>query len=136
MSASRELQKGIYDALVADAAVGALIGDRIYDRMPSVGDYPCVTFGPSDYVTDDAECIDMQEHTVQLDVWSRDQGRQGPCKAIVDAVKAALHDKSLTLADPYACNGVYIGSARVVVDPDGTTAHGIVRVTAWVESSG
>lgn len=133
MSAAAELQKTVYAALVADAGVGALIGDRIYDAMPSGGNYPCVTFGPSQEITDDADCIDGEEHYLQLDVWSREQGRMNPCKQIVAAVKAALHETDLTLADPYAMAFIRVTDTRTMRDADGITAHGIVTIQAMVE---
>lgn len=133
-SASRELQKTIYNALVADAAVGALVGNRIYDRMPSDGEYPCITFGPADEITDDADCIDGEEHSAQIDVWSRDQGRMGPCKDIVAAAKTALHDANLTIADPFALVFIRVVGTRVFSDSDGITSHGVVTVQAMIET--
>lgn len=134
MSAASELQKAVFAALVADAAVGALIGDRIYDAMPSDGQYPCVTFGSSQEITDDADCIDGEEHFLQLDVWTRAQGRMKPCKDIVAAVKAALHDQDLTLPDPYAMAFIRVVDTQTMRDADGITAHGVVSVQAMVET--
>lgn len=128
-----ELQRTIYAALVADASVGALIGNRIYDAMPSDGEYPCVTFGPQESFPDDADCIDGEEHTIQLDVWSRSQGRLNPCKRIVKAVSNALHEAALSLADPHALVEIRVTSARVFLDPDRITAHGVLICTALVE---
>lgn len=133
MSVSAALQKAIYDALVADVDVGALIGDRIYDRMPSIGTFPCATFGPTQQLEDDADCITGEEHFIQLDCWSEDQGRLIGCKRIVDAVKAALHGAALSLPDPYALAFMRVTDARVFLDSDGTTAHGVLTVQAVVE---
>jgi hypothetical protein len=132
--APRALQVAIGQALVADAGVSALIGDRIYDQMPEKGEYPCIEFGPIDIVPDDQECVDGQIHTLQLNVWSRDQGRLGPCQDIVWAVRAALHDAELELPDPFAVCFVRVVLARVIPDPDGITAHGVVSVEATVEA--
>ncbi len=133
MSAAAELQETIYNALVADADVGALIGDRIYDAMPSSGSYPCVVFGDSQEVTDDADCYTSEEHFVDLHVWSRDQGRLGPCKIIVSAVKAALHEADLSMDDPYALVEIRVTDTRTFKDQDGITAHGVVSVKALVD---
>jgi hypothetical protein len=132
MSVSRELQKAIFDALVADAGVGALVGDRIYDGMPSDGQYPCISFGPSDNVPEDLECVAASTEAVQLDVWSRDQGRLGPCKDIVGAVKTALHLADITLTQ-HALIRIRTDSIRVFRDADGITAHGVVTVEADLE---
>ena len=101
--------------------------------MPSNGTYPCVTFGPSQEITDDADCIDGEEHFLQLDVWSRDQGRMKPCKDIVAAVKAALHDQDLALPDPYAMAFIRVDGTRTMPDPDGITAPGILTVQPVVQ---
>lgn len=134
MSVSAELQKLIYETLVADVDVGDLVGSRIYDRMPSDGDYPCVTFGPSDAIEDDSECITGQIETVQLDCWSRDQGRMWPCKRIAGAVKSALHKAKLSLA-VNALVQIRVVSVRVFLDRDNITAHGVVTVEAILEEA-
>ena len=126
-------QKAIFEALVADAGVGALIGDRIFDRMPSDADYPCVTFGPSDAVTDDADCVPGTEETIQIDVWTRDQGRTSGCKRITRAVYDALHEADLTIDAPWALVETRVAFTRVMLDPDGVTAHGVLSVTGMIE---
>ena len=132
-SVDRALQAVIGAALVADAGVATLVGDRIYDQMPATGEYPCIEFGASDVVPDDEECIDGEVHALQIDVWSRDQGRLGPCKDIVAAARAALHEAELDLPDPFALCFVRVVLTRVLPDPDGITAHGILTVEATVE---
>lgn len=132
MNISRGLQAAIFDALVADAGVGALVEDRIYDGAPSDRQYPCITFGPTSSFNDDLTCVDARTETVQLDVWSRDQGRMGPCKDICDAIKAALHLAELSLTQ-HALIRIRIDGIRVLRDSDGVTAHGVVTVEADLE---
>ena len=134
MSVSAELQKAIYDALVADVAVGELVGDRIYDGAPANRQFPYISFGPTDSVQDDMDCITARTETVQLDVWSRDQGRMRPCKEICDAVKDALHlaDLSLTVN---ALVLIRIDGMRIFLDRDGKTAHGVLTVEADLEET-
>lgn len=132
MSVSFELQKAIYDALVADAAVGALVADRIFDGAPAQHQFPCITFGPMDNFNDDLVGVDARTETVQLDVWSRDQGRMRPCKEICDAVKDALHLADLSLVQ-HALIRIRIEGIRVFRDADGVTAHGVVTVLADLE---
>lgn len=132
MSAGAELQKAVFDALVADAAIGALVGDRIYDRMPSDGDYPCITFGASSTVPEDLACITARFETLQLDCWSQDQGRLWPTRELADAVKVALHRASLTLAT-HALVRLEVEQMRVFLDVDGITGHGVVAFEATIE---
>jgi hypothetical protein len=132
MSASADLQKLIFDRLVADAGVHAVVADRIYDNRPNTAQFPCVTFGPSDVVEDDAECVTGRVETIQLDCWARGNGRIGAVKPLVDAVKAALH---LFHVDPpnSALVEMRVTGTRAFIDADGLTAHGVVTVQAIME---
>jgi hypothetical protein len=71
---------------------------------------------------------------VQLDVWSRDQGRMRPCKEICDAVKDALHLADLSLS-VNALIRIRIDGMRVFLDADGVTAHGVISVEADLEEN-
>jgi hypothetical protein len=133
-SPSEELQKAIYDALLADAAVSALVADRVYDGAPESPEMPYITFGPSDHYEHDAQCITARVETLQLDCWARDGGRLRPAKALADAVKSALHDADLSL-DSHALVRIQAGSVRTFLDRDGETAHGVVSIEAAVEES-
>ena len=134
MSASNELQALIYDRLVADAGVHAVCGDRIYDNVPRDVDFPNATFGPSDVVEDDAECITGRIETVQLDCWSRQQGRMKEVKSLADAVKAALHEYAGEMT-VNALVEMRVTGLRFFKDKDNITAHGVVTVECMVEES-
>lgn len=135
MSISNALQAFIYQRLVDDAAVHALAGDRIYDRPPATVGAPYITFGPSDSVVDDDECIDARVETVQLDVWSEAQDGKRECKAIVDAVKASLHDAEGNLSTG-ALSTMRVVLTRVFDDPDGRTTHGVLQVECLIDEDG
>lgn len=134
MSASAELQKAIVAALRDDQDVAAIVGARVFDRMPRAGEYPCVTYGPSDERDIRAECVPLEEHAVQIDCWSQDQGRKEPCKRLLSAVRDALHEAALTLAQPYALVFIRVRQTRIMDDPDGVTVHGVASVEAVVET--
>jgi hypothetical protein len=134
MSASRAYQKAIAAALEADPAVAALVGARIYDNPPKDPAFPHVVLGATDFVPTDEECIDGREETIQIDVWARNDGKLHPCKAVVDAVYGALHQVTLALDDPYANVETNVTLVRVFADADGITAHGVVQVTAMIET--
>ena len=129
-----ELQDLIHDALESDAAVMALV-DGVWDKVPANQwggpRNAYISFGPSDVIADDAECIVGGTHTFQVDCWSRAVGSVA-CKRIVDAVKNALHEKDLELADN-ALVEISVGFRQVFRDPDGLTTHGVVAVTAMIE---
>lgn len=134
MSGSRALQKAVVTALRADATVAGLVGARVYDMPPAAAVYPFVSLGPSSSVPADDECIDAREESLQIDIWDRSNGLMHPCRAITDAVYAALHEISLTLDDPYANVETNVTTAQVFMDPDGLTAHGVVQIIAMVET--
>lgn len=131
MNVELELQGAIFAALQVNAAVTALVGTRIYDRVPDDRVFPYVSFGPIDSIEDDVECITGFEIAQQMDVWSRQVGYP-ECKRIVDAVRGALHDVDLTLPS----NGlVYFQcrQTRIFRDPDGLTSHGALSFEASIE---
>lgn len=132
---SEDLQKVIYDALVADAAVSDVVDVRVFDGRPEGGDFPCVTFGSSDYLLDDMDGIDGREETLQLDCWVRDGGRLRPAKALADKVRAALHEQAFSMPN-HALANLQVEAVRAFMDADGLTGHGIVTVTATVEERG
>lgn len=135
MSASRALQKAIVAALKADATVAASVGARVYDMAPADAAYPFISFGPTSVVPDNAELITGREETVQVDIWDRSNGLMHPARALADAVYDVLHEETLTLDDPYANVECNVTLLQVFMDPDGLTAHGVVQVTAMVETA-
>lgn len=132
MSVSVALQDLIISTLKADPKVSALVGDRIYDGPPKDAEFPYISMGPDSFSTEDADCIDMREQTVQIDCWTRKNGRKWPCKQLVDAVVSSVRHLDGDLSQG-ALVEVRVDLARIIDDPDGITAHGIVQVTAIIE---
>lgn len=132
MSASFALQRAVYELLVASPEVGAIVGDRIYDGPPTGAAFPYVSFGPSDASSDDVECITATVEALQVDCWTREGNRLGPCRKLVGAVKAAIHGAAPDLGD-YAALRLDVTSTRAFMDEDGLTAHGVAVVEATVE---
>lgn len=132
MSASVSLQDVVLSRLLADPVVSGIVSDRIYDGVPAGAELPYISFGATDYTPDDADCIEGRQETIQLDCWSRDHGRKWPCKQLVDAVKKSLHDAEADMSEG-ALVLMRVTMVRVLDDPDGLTAHGIVQVMAIIE---
>lgn len=132
MSASDDLQGLIFAKLTNSADLGIMCGDRVYDNVPSKPEYPYISFGPSDYRPDDVECISGRVETFQLDCWSRDNGKKREARRLTDAVKSALHNVDGDLGDNALVN-MRVVLVRVLDDPDGITAHGVVQVEARIE---
>ncbi|MBX8785276.1 DUF3168 domain-containing protein [Ochrobactrum sp. GRS2] len=132
MSVSVSLQDVIFNRLLASQPVTEIVGARIYDGVPEDAEFPYISFGAIDYVPDDADCITGRQETIQIDCWSRAEGRKWPCKALADAVKKALHDTEDDMSNG-ALVFMRVTMVRVIDDPDGITAHGIVQITAIIE---
>ncbi len=90
------LQIAILGILKADAAVDALVADRIFDRVPPDAVVPYISFGPRQAISDDALCLDGYEVFVQIDAWSRIVG-QTEAQSIAGAVREALRDIEVVL---------------------------------------
>lgn len=134
MSASDELQELIYNRLISDAGVSAIVGDKVFDRAKPRAAAPYISFGPSDGVPDDAECITGRVETMQIDCWSDSQGGKSQAKRLVDAVKSSLHEWAGTLA-VNALVEMRVVLWRVFDDPDGVISHGVVTVEAMIEEN-
>jgi hypothetical protein len=130
-SASLALQKAIYAALVADGAVGALIGDRVYDSAPRHADFPYATIGETRVADWSTGTEAGAEHRITLHLWSRQPGK-AECWTVIDAVEAALHDAALAL-DGASLVNLRFESADARRDPDGITWHGVMRFRAVTE---
>ncbi len=128
-----ELQVLLVATLAADATIGALVAG-VYDRPPPspFGTKTAyISIGPTDVLDDGADCVDGEEHNIQIDVWSRAVGAV-ECKKICAEVKAALHETELELTDN-AIGEVFVEGQRIFGDPDGLTTHGAVSVRVTIE---
>ena len=129
MSTSDEIQKALYERLTA---FPALAGVPVLDGPPADTPFPYITFGPCDVQEDDADCIDGEIHTQQIDVWTSSQGQTLSAKVLCDHVKAALHKYDTDLGSVALCF-MRVVSRRIISEPDGIGMHGIVNVQISVE---
>lgn len=129
---SLALQRAIYGILVADADVQALIQKRVYDDVPPVAAYPYVSFGPSQLIQQDADCITGFETFLQLDVWTREDIGFEKCKTICEAVRKALH-RVIASQDgmTFEIEHQFTNTNR---DPDGVTSHGVLSFRAEIDT--
>lgn len=118
-------------ALKAEPSVAAIVGDRVYDRVPQRVQYPCLQVRDIQVMADDAECVDGFEIFADVHIWSRAYGTP-EARRLCSAVHTALHNATLTLAT-YSVVEIRHQSTRVLDDPDGETSHGIVTFRALVD---
>lgn len=132
-SPSLDLQTAIFQRLTTDAAVTAIVGDRIYDNAPAAGAFPYISFGPSYYSPADSEGIRARDETLQIDCWTDDHGKKRPCKILADAVKRSLHGYEVEFAGVNGLVEMEVTLVRVMDDPSESIVHGVVQVTAMIE---
>jgi hypothetical protein len=138
-SPQAELQKLLFEQMTGNATLMAL-ANGVYDFVPpdpfetlsgTVNGY--ITFGPTQVLNDDSECIIGQEHMVQIDCWSR-QKNTVHCKRMVDTVASIFNEKSFPMVDN-ALVGITVQDRRVFADPDGLTTHGMLTLMVYVEET-
>ena len=127
------LTKAVYAALVADAGVGALVGDRIHDAAPRNAVFPYVGIGDVQTADWSTGTERGAEHRLTLHAWSRTPGK-AEALAVLEAVRAALDDAALDL-DGHALVSLRFDWASAARDPDGLTWHGVVRFRAVTEET-
>ncbi len=92
------LQAAVYQALIADAGLSALVGAAVYDEMPPgpvEGTY--VSLGAGDVKDLSDKTAQMAEHAFTVNVTSDAEGF-AMAKAVAGAIADALVDAPLVLA--------------------------------------
>jgi hypothetical protein len=139
ISAVLELQGAVIAAIKASDGVANIVGNRIFDHVPrsSTGDvsarFPFVAWATDDAVTEDADCIDSQLVSFDIDCWSREPGFP-EVRRLSAAVLAALHNAELGLTD----NAIVLirhDQTRTFRDPDGLTSHAVLTFEAVLEQN-
>lgn len=74
IDASLPLQAAVVKALKEDPDLAALIGGRVYDRVPAKPVAPYITIGDAQIVDDSNACLSLAEYSLQIDAWSEDVG--------------------------------------------------------------
>lgn len=120
----------------ADADVGALLGDRIYDRVPDGVLFPYASFGPAQALDLEVTCATERVELVQdVHVWSRAVGQVEAlriCDVLRSTARAADRAGSLSWSG-FVLHSVRVTDIRMVRDPDGLTSHGILTFSAIID---
>tara|TARA_R100001086_G_scaffold6621_1_gene4035 strand:+ start:101 stop:511 length:411 start_codon:yes stop_codon:yes gene_type:complete len=118
------IQGAIVTRLKADADVGTLIGDKIYDRVPSGAVFPYATIRIPQVLDEENSCSLSDTVVIELHAWSRAPGFV-ECRRIIGAMKAAIRSSAITVTG-HDISLQYVEQTRYLDDPDGLTAHGVV----------
>lgn len=125
-AASDPLQAALFARLSASLAPVPLC-----DAVRQGQAFPYVTLG-EDIVTPGAAVdVETEEIVTTLHVWS-DQGGLHEAKTIMAAIKAALHNRPLTVAGFRPVRPLF-RHATAFTQPDGVIRHGVIQFRALLE---
>lgn len=127
----RALQAAVLSHLRADAALTALVDGRVHDEPPERPGYPYVTLGRAQTRPWGGTEGEGVEHVLTLTCTSRFGGTE-EAKAIVAAMRAALHGAALTLEDHRLVN-LRATYADVFRATDWLSTYGVLRMRAVTE---
>jgi len=130
-SPTNQLVEAIIAQLKADVDVASYVGERIYTRAPKDEGFPYISLPSMENRSIHADCLDLAEVTIRIDVWSREPGFE-ELREIAEAVRAALNDADLPLTS-HTC--VYLNHEQTheMYDPDGVTTHAALIFEAVIE---
>jgi hypothetical protein len=131
-AAALDLQEAVFAALSADAGlIDALGGAKFHDVTPADLPFPYVTFGRASSYDWSTGTEEGSEHLFALHVWSKQKGRR-EALALMERVRAALHDRSLALAGHHLVN-LRLELTELRYDADLAVHDGTMRFRAVVE---
>lgn len=121
------LHKAQYDRLTT-----ALPTRRIYDNLPEQVEFPYIVMGEASGRDWSDKFAAGQVVFSTIHIWSRYPGRKEAAE-IQDQVLQALTSAPLDLGPSFraAFNG--LDMSEIIIDIDGTTRHGIVRIRYLIE---
>lgn len=131
------MQVALVTALKASAEVAALVGARIYDRVPTGATFPYVTVPDIQIVEDGAEGIVADELFLDLHVWDRDAAGVGTMrlKAIAGALRRTLDGATLALGQHHVLVDLAYQGQRDAGSDDPLTRHLVVSFRALTETN-
>jgi len=94
---SLDMQKGVIDALKADASVSAIVGARVYDEPPQDDVFPYIRIGSIDEDTFDTSCTSGAELVFGVQVFSRPDAGRVEISRLTTAIRAVLHQNEAAI---------------------------------------
>lgn len=120
---SAEVQRSVYNALVAASLPGVSTIRDTPITKPSSSDYPFIEIGSSQDIPVDAGGDYGVEHYIDVHSYSRTDG-QLQIKQISGAIYDALHGTDL-LVEGKASAHCWLDTSRIIADRDGLTRHSV-----------
>jgi hypothetical protein len=124
-TATYEIQRALYDALLSDATVMDLV-EGVFDDVPDNQPFPYIQIGEETETNKPSTMlVPGRESTLTIHIWSRAHGYH-EAKAIAGKIIGCLEDRPLTLAGWQWTSTLY-EFGQFMRDADGITRHGILR---------
>lgn len=130
--ATLPLQAAVVAALKAHAPLAAIVGAKVYDRVPANTAPPYVTITGWQEIEDGTDCSDASEVFFDVQCYSAQVGRPEAAR-IAGAVKDALH--RLTPATAGWGNAeIQYRSTQYFTESDGATTRAVCNFQALLDS--
>jgi hypothetical protein len=130
--ATLPLQAAVVAALKAHAPLAAIVGAKVFDRVPAGTAAPYVTITGWQEIEDGTDCSDASELFFDVQCYSTAVGRPEAAR-IAGAVKAALHRFSPAIADWSEVEVIY-RSTQYFTESDNATTRAVVNFQALTDS--
>jgi len=122
-----EFLKAVVPALRADAAVAAVVGEKVYTHVPQGTAMPYLEVGDSTTQQPfDAKDFNGDDMTFQLDGWSETSSML-QISQLMGAARRLLNRNNLLVVTGHQLVDIRWEFGQVLREPDGITRHGVAR---------
>ena len=122
------LQQAVYTTLTTHEGVTAIVGAKVFHRVPDGTTLPFVVIG-QDIITGDDTGIERSECDVTVHVFADGLFNAKKLAAqVVDALNRAI------VIDGFSTDEFHRGSTRHFTDPDGMTGHSVIEFEYIVQA--
>lgn len=130
--ATLPLQAAVVAALKAHAPLTALVGAKVFDRVPAGTTAPYCTVSGWQEIEDGTDCSDASEVFFDIQAFSTAVGRPQAAQ-IAGAVKDSLHRLTPATAG-WAETEISYRSTQYFTESDGITTRAVVNFNALTDS--
>lgn len=128
-------QAALRAALIADAGVAALVGDRVVDAPVEGLAFPYVRFGDIEPRADDTDGARGAAVSVGLEAHSRPGAGRIEAARIMEAIEAALHRRPEALGfTAHTCSEIEVQAWTVRRASDAASYVGTLALEVWLDA--
>lgn len=139
MGHETELHRAVRALLVADTAIAASVGARVYDVAGPDAALPCIELGAPVFAVAGTDTSDEIAATLNLGIYARGTEARTVIRRIAGELSAVLHRKaaSLIMTNWRAVNCRYVDTTifEVEANPTAPEFKGVVRFRVQIESA-